>query len=59
MKKRKDEQVDVSLGLKYLVADNVYLRPRVTYTRNFSNIALYDYDRWTASLGVRVELRGN
>lgn len=59
LKKRKDEQVDVSLGLKYLVADNVYLRPRVTYTRNFSNIALYDYDRWTASLGVRVELRGN
>lgn len=53
--KRHDERVDVSAGVKYLVADHIYVRPRVTYTRNFSNIALYDYDRWTASVGVRFE----
>ncbi len=55
MTERHDERVDVSAGLKYLIADNVYVRPRVTYTRNFSNIPLYDYDRWTASIGVRFE----
>lgn len=55
MTKRHDQRVDVSAGLKYLLADNVYVRPRVTYSRNFSNIALYDFDRWTASIGVRFE----
>lgn len=53
--KRHDERVDASLGLKYLVSDHVYVRPRVTYTRNFSNIPLYDYERLTASVGVRFE----
>lgn len=53
--RRKDERIDLSAGLKYLIADNIYVRPRVTYTRNFSNIPLYDYDRWTASVGVRFE----
>ncbi|MBY8822643.1 porin family protein [Sphingomonas colocasiae] len=53
--KRKDERVDASLGLKLLVFDDIYLRPRVTYTRNWSNIGLYDFDRWTAGLGARVE----
>jgi hypothetical protein len=59
LKKRKDEQIDASIGLKYLLTGSVYLRPRVTYTRNFSNISLYDFKRWTASLGVRFEFRGN
>jgi hypothetical protein len=59
LKKRRDEQIDASIGLKYLLTGSVYLRPRVTYTRNFSNIALYDFKRWTASLGVRFEFRGN
>lgn len=59
LKKRKDEEVSASLGLKYLLTGSVYLRPRVSYTRNFSNIGLYDYSRWTASLGVRFEFRGN
>lgn len=53
--KRKEERVDASLGLKLLVSRNIYLRPRVTYTRNWSNIGLYDFDRWTAGLGARVE----
>jgi hypothetical protein len=55
MVKRHDERIDVSAGLKYLIADNIYIRPRVTYSRNFSNIPLYDFDRWTASVGVRFE----
>ena len=51
---RKDTQYDVSVGLRYRITDTVSIRPRATYTRNDSNIALYDYDRWTASVGVRL-----
>lgn len=53
--KRKDEQVDASLGLKVRISDALYARPRVSYTRNWSNIALYDYERATVSLGIRAE----
>jgi len=55
LKKRADEQLDASLGVKILVSDRIYARPRVTYTRNWSNIALYDYDRVTVSFGLRAE----
>jgi tetratricopeptide (TPR) repeat protein len=53
--KRKDTQVDGSLGLRYALMKGMSVRPRVTYTRNYSNIALNDYDRVTASIGVRYE----
>jgi len=46
-------------GIHELLTESVYLRPRVSYSRNFSNIDLYDFKRWTASLGVRFEFRGN
>ena len=52
---RRDTQLDASLGLRYIVMRAISLRPRVTYTRNFSNIALYDYSRVTASLALRAE----
>lgn len=55
LKSRKDTQLDGSLGLRYALKKGLSVRPRVTYTRNFSNIALNDYDRVTASLGVRFE----
>lgn len=51
---RKDTQYDASLGVRYRITDTVSIRPRVTYTRNDSNIRLYDYDRWTASVGIRL-----
>lgn len=54
LKGRKDTQYDASLGLRYRFTDTISLRPRVTYTRNDSNIGLYDYDRWTASVGARL-----
>jgi tetratricopeptide (TPR) repeat protein len=53
--KRHDERVDVSAGIKLAVAKNLTVRPRVIYTRNFSNIAIYDFKRVTASVGVRFE----
>lgn len=52
---RKDERLDLQAGLKIALSDQVFLQPRASYTRNWSNIALYDYDRWTVSAGVRFE----
>ena len=53
--RRHDGQIDASLGLKVLLARDITVRPSVSYTRNFSNIALYDYRRFTASVAVRAE----
>ncbi|RYY22630.1 MAG: DUF560 domain-containing protein [Sphingomonadales bacterium] len=55
LKSRDDTQVDASLSLRIKLTDAIALRPRVTYTRNFSNIALYDYARVTGSAGLRFE----
>ncbi|UZK67490.1 tetratricopeptide repeat protein [Sphingomonas sp. M1-B02] len=52
---RKDTRFDASLGFRVLLTERVSLRPRLTYSRNESNLALYDYDRWTASAGLRFE----
>lgn len=52
---RADERFDAQVGVKVAFSDHIFLQPRVTYTRNWSNIALYDYDRWTASAGLRFE----
>ena len=52
---REDVRLDLSLGLRVLLAEHVSVRPRVTYTRNESNLALYDYGRWTAGIGLRFE----
>lgn len=55
LRDRLDTQADASLGLRYVLGSGISLRPRVTYTRNFSNIALYDFSRVTASLALRAE----
>jgi len=52
---RNDERLDFQAGLKVRLFDGLFLVPRGTYTRNWSNIALYDYDRWTVSAGLRFE----
>lgn len=52
---RSDERLDTQAGLKFAITDNLFFTPRATYTRNWSNIALYDYDRWTVSGGLRFE----
>lgn len=52
---RSDERLDLQAGIKFALLDNLFLQPRASYSRNWSNIALYDYERWTASVGVRFE----
>lgn len=53
--KREDERLDLSAGLKVAVADRLFLQPTTTYSRNWSNIALFDFERWTVSVGARFE----
>lgn len=55
LKGRKDTQIDASLSLRAIIAKGLILRPRVTYTRNESNLTLYKYDRFTASISLRKE----
>jgi len=55
LKGREDVRADASIGLRVPLTERLSLRPRVTYTRNESNLTLYDYDRWTASAGLRFE----
>jgi len=50
---RRDEQLDLILGLNYGFAPQWTLRPQFAYTRNFSNIDITDYDRTVTSVSVR------
>lgn len=52
---REDERIDLQAGLKLAVFDNLFLQPRATYSRNWSNIALFDFERWTAAVSARFE----
>lgn len=53
--RRKDERVDLQAGLKVAVLDRLFLQPTATYSRNWSNIALFDFERWTLAVGARFE----
>ena len=55
LRDRRDTQMDASLGLRYVLTKGISVRPRATYTRNFSDIALYDFSRVTASLALRAK----
>jgi tetratricopeptide (TPR) repeat protein len=52
---RSDERLDLRAGLKVAVLDDLFLQPTASYTRNWSNIALFDFERWTVSIGARFE----
>ncbi|QNE33544.1 DUF560 domain-containing protein [Sphingomonas sp. NBWT7] len=52
---RNDTQIDASLGLRVVLASGISARPRIGWSRNVSNLDLYDYRRVTASFGLRAE----
>lgn len=52
---REDERLDLRTGLKFAITDQVFLQPTASYSRNWSNIALFDFERWTVSVGARFE----
>ena len=53
--KRKDDQYDVLVGLRYLPAPSWSIRPQFSYTKNESNIDLNSYERKVISVNVRKE----
>lgn len=50
---RKETQYDVGLGLNWRFERDWLLKPQLTYTRNNSNLPIYDYDRYEFSLTLR------
>lgn len=50
---RRDNQLDLQLGLSYLFAPKWSLLPQLSYTSNDSNIEISDYNRTLIYLGVR------
>lgn len=55
MRKRHDERLDVTAALKIAVLPRLFIQPKATWSRNWSNIALYDHERWTVQAGARFE----
>ena len=55
LRKRNDRRLDASAGLKWSWRPDLVLLAKVGWNHNRSNIDLYDYNRWTASIGVRYE----
>jgi len=53
LRKRKDRQYDMSVGVNRYLGKGWMLRPQLSYTRNDSNIVIYGYDRMDFSLSVR------
>ncbi len=54
---REDWLLDASAGLNWKVADQWSVRPQVSWSKNNSNIVIYDYDRTDASVTVRWDFR--
>lgn len=55
IRKRQDERVDLTFAAKLAVLPGLFLQPKATWSRNWSNIALYDHERWTVQAGARFE----
>jgi len=54
---RKDYQYDLATGVNWQMNRDWLLRPQMTYTRNDSNLALNDFDRYEVSLMLRRDFR--
>ncbi len=54
---RKDRLYELALGIIWRPQRDWSLRPQIAYTRNHSNIQIYDYDRYDLSLTLRREFR--
>jgi hypothetical protein len=54
---RNDNQTDVALGAVWRFKDQWQLRPQITYTRNASNIDIYTYTRYEASITLRRDFK--
>ncbi len=57
MQKRSDNQTDLALGAVWRLTEVWQLRPQLTYTRNASNIDIYAYTRYEASITLRRDFK--
>lgn len=57
LRKRKDRLYDLNVGADWQWSKYWTVRPQLNYSRNDSNIAIYDYDRMDVSLSVRRDFR--
>jgi hypothetical protein len=55
LSKRKDDQYDAVLGLRYLPAPSWSIKPQISYTKNESNIDLNGFERKSISVNVRKD----
>lgn len=53
--KRKDDQYDATIGLRYMPARDWTIKPQFSYTKNDSNIKINDFDRSILSVSVRKD----
>ena len=54
---RSDRLFDLTAGANWRFGRHWTLRPQLVYSRNISNIAIYEYDRTDVSLTVRRDFR--
>lgn len=54
---RADWLYDVTIGMNWQFANKWSLRPQVTYTKNISNIPLYDFNRLDMALNLRRDFQ--
>lgn len=55
--RRRDLQYDAGIGINWRFAADWTLRPQFSFTRNDSNIELYDYNRYDLSITLRRDFR--
>jgi hypothetical protein len=53
--RRRDRQIELSLGAAWRMGQGWYLRPQLVRTRNASNIPVHDYGRTETWISVRRE----
>jgi tetratricopeptide (TPR) repeat protein len=53
LEERADWLYDGTIGVNWQFAGKWSLRPQATYTKNESNIPLYEFDRWDVALNLR------
>ena len=53
--KRKDQQYDASVGLRFIPVRDWSIKPQFSYTKNDSNVQLNDFDRSIVSVTVRKD----
>jgi hypothetical protein len=52
-----DHLFDSYMGVNWHLDKNWTLRPELSYSRNYSDIVIYSYDRTNVSLTIRRDFR--